>query len=207
MSRRKMAMGAVVVGAVGFFAGQVFSQDAKPAEGAKGPTPEQMKAWQEMSTPAEQNKQLAATAGTWDAVTKMQNPMDPAGAWIESKGVSTRRAALNNLYVLSEEKGEMMGQPFEGFLVNGYSKEKAKYFSFWIDQMGTTPMMLWGTADASGKKVTFDGDLYECAGCSFTPRIIVTNEDADHSTMEMWNKMEGAADYAKAMEIKYTRRK
>ena len=191
---------AVVIGAMGFAAGRVYSEDPK------APSPEDtQKMMAEMSAPAEQHKQLAAQAGTWDCDMTMWEPGAPEP--MKVKGVTTAKSVLNGLFVASEHKSEMMGQPFEGFAFDGYSKEKKKYFTFWADQMGTTPMLLWGTADASGKVITYDGDVYECGPMTHTPRMKVIHDDADHFTFEYWAKMPGAADYSKMMEGKYTRRK
>jgi Protein of unknown function (DUF1579) len=198
MGWRKTLMGALVVGAVGFTAGRVFSQDAKT------PTKEEMeKAWAEMSAPTEEHKKLAANAGTWDCEMTMFEPgQEPK----KEKGVTTSKSVLNGLYMASEHKSTMGGKPFEGFGFDGYSKEKKKYFTFWADQMGTTPMLLWGTEE--GKTITYDGDVYDCGVMGMmTPRIKITHDDADHFTFEFWAKMGNAPDYAKMMEGKYTRRK
>jgi hypothetical protein len=203
MSRFKTWAFTAAACATAFAAGTVYSQEAKDAP--KGMSPEDMAKCAEMGAPAEQHKQLAASAGTWDCEMTMW--MDPSQPPMQTKGVATRRSAMNGLYVVSDHKSEMMGMPFEGLGVDGYSKEKSKYFSFWADNMGSTPMMLWGTADASGKTVTYEGEQYACAMGTFTPRIVIKNEDADHFTFEFWAKYEGAPDYAKSMEGKYTRRK
>lgn len=199
MGWRKTLFGALVVGTVGFTAGRVFSQDAKKEMTEE----EQMKAFAEMSAPAEQHKKLAGLVGTWDCeMTHMVKDKPP----MVQKGVTTSRAAMNGLYVISEHKSDMGGMPFEGLGIDGYSKEKKKYFTFWADSMGSTPMLMWGTEE--GKTVTYDGDLYDCGPMGqFTPRFKVTRDDADHMTFEFWAKMSGAADYAKMMEGKYTRRK
>ena len=198
MGWRKTLMGALVVGAVGFTAGRVFSQDAK------APTKEDMeKAWAEMAAPAEEHKNLAASAGTWDCEMTM---FEPGSEPKKEKGVITSKSVLNGLYLFSEHKSQMNGKPFEGIAFEGYSKEKKKYFTFWADQMGSTPMLMWGSME--GKTITYDGDVYDCGVMGqMTPRCKVTHDDADHMTFEFWAKMGGAPDYAKMMEGKYTRRK
>jgi hypothetical protein len=205
MSWRSTLTVAVVVGAMAFTAGRVWSQDGKDA-GPKMPTDDEMKKMMaEMAAPAEEHKKLAAMAGTWDCEMTMYEPgKEPK----KEKGVSTSRSVLNGLYVASEHKSTMDGMPFEGMEVDGYSKEKKKYFTFWIDQMGTTPMLLWGTPDAAGKVITYDADAYDCGPMGqMTPRTRVIHEDADHFTFEFWAKFAGAPDYMKMMEGKYTRRK
>jgi Protein of unknown function (DUF1579) len=197
MSWRNTVTVAVVVGAAAFAAGRGWSEDEKASTDE-----ENMKKMIEMSTPVEQHKKLAALVGTWDAEMTMYEPgKEPQKA----KGVSTTTSCLNGLFVMTEYKGEMGPMTFEGRGFDGYSKEHKKYFTFWADTMGTTPMILWGTEE--GKTVTYDGDLYLCAMGNYTPRIKITRDDADHSSFEFWAKFEGASEYAKLMESKYTRRK
>jgi len=198
MNWRSTVMVALSVGAVAFTAGRVYSQDKK--DGTAGAPSED-----DMSAPAEQHKKLAALAGTWDCDMTMLEPGKEPKA---EKGVTTSTAQMNGLYLSSEHKSTMGGKPFEGRAIDGYSKEKKKYFTFWYDQMGTTPMLMWGDADASGKTITYDGDAYDLGAMGqMTPRLVIKHEDADHFTSEFWAKMGGATDYAKWMEGKYTRRK
>jgi len=204
MNWRSAATLAVVVGAMGFAAGRVYSQDGK--DGPKMPSPDEMqKMMDEMAKPADQNKMLAAGAGTWDCEMTM---FPPGKEPTKEKGVTTSTAQMNGLYVSSEHRSTMDGKPFEGHAIDGYSKEKKKYFTFWYDQMGTTPMLLWGDADASGKTITYDGDVYDCGPMGqMTPRMKMTHDDADHMSFEFWAKFGGMSEYAKMMEGKYTRRK
>lgn len=166
------------------------------------PSPEAMA---EMAAPVDQHRQLQAGAGVWDADVTMW--MDPSAPPMVSKGVSTRRSINNGLYLTDEFASEMMGMKFTGFGVHGYSKDKKQWFGLWCDSMSTQPEVMWGTADASGKVITFDGSEMTCPMGKFMPRWIVRNIDADHSSFEHWSKLEGAPDYVKEIEVKYTRRK
>lgn len=201
MNWRSTLTVAVVVGAAAFAAGRGWSEDEK---GAPMPSKEDMeKMMAEMAAPAEQHKKLAAMAGTWDCELTM---FEPGKEPTKEKGVATIKSVLNGLYMQTESKMTMGGKPFEGLGVDGYSKEKKKYFTFWADQMGSTPMLLWGTED--GKTITYDGDVYDCGPMGqMTPRTKITHEDADHYTFEFWAKMGDAPEYMKFMEGKYTRRK
>ena len=206
MSWRSTVTVAVVVGAVAFTAGRVFSQDAKGPDAPKAPSPEEMqKMMAEMSAPAPEHAGIVAMAGTWDADVSMW--MEPGAEAMKSKGVSKVTAINGGHYVMDQYESEFMGTKFTGLGVHGFSKEKKKYVAFWCDSMNTTPMTLWGTADASGKVLTFDGEPMTCPMGGFTPRFVQKNEDADHYTFEMWSKYEGMGDYVKEMEIRYTRRK
>jgi hypothetical protein len=203
MGWRSTVSVAVAVSAVSFTAGRVFSQDSKPA----APSKEEMeKMCAEMARPVEQHKTLAATAGDWDCESTcwFEGPEGPA---TKSKGSFSAKSVLNGLYIHHEHRGEMMGKQFEGIGLTGYSKEKQKYVAVWCDNFTSTPMVMWGTADASGKVITFEGEKMSMMGMTYTPRWIERHDDADHSTFEMWSKYEGAPDYVKEMEMKSTRRK
>ncbi len=203
MTWRSTAVVALSVGVVAFLAGRGFSQDAKNPP--KPPSPEEMqKAMAEMAAPAEQNKAIAAEAGTWDAETSMW--MDPSAPPMKSKGVSTVKAVCNGLYTTDEYEGDFMGQKFTGLGIHGYNKMTKKYFGVWCDSLSTTPEVMTGTADATGKVITFDGAEMDCPMGKFTPRWIVKHEDADHTTFEHWSKYAAMGDeYHKEIEIKYTR--
>lgn len=202
MNWRSTLTAVLVVGAVGFTAGRVFSDEA---EGKKMPGKDEMKALMaEMARPVEQHTKLAADAGTWDADVTMWMPGE---APVLSKGVSTTKSILGGLWLHDEFKGEFDGNAFEGGTVLGFSKDKQKFFGLWVSSMGTNPEVVWGTADASGKVVTFDGEPMQCPMGMYTPRWVCRHVDADHKTFEHWSKMEGTADYVKGLEIKYTRRK
>jgi hypothetical protein len=199
MGWRSVTTAALVVGAIGFAAGRASSQD-------KAPSPEEMaKAMEEMATPGEQHKAMTAEAGVWDA--EMSLFMDPTQPPAKTKGVSTIRSVNNGLYVAEDYTGEFMGKPYVGLGVRGFSKDKGQYFGIWCDGMTTMPEIVWGKADAAGKAVTFDGAETTMGGMVYTPRWVMRTDDADHRTFEHWTKFAGAPDFAKDVEIKYTRRK
>lgn len=202
MSWRNTMSLAVAAAAVAFAAGRVLSDDTVPRKMSKE---EMQKKMEEAARPAPQHQRFAEEAGTWDADVSMW--MEPGAEVKKSKGVATAKAVLNGLWLDEEFRGEFEGKPFEGRTLVGYSKEKQKHFGVWVSSMGTTPEVVWGTADPAGKVITFDGDPVPCPMGTFTPRWIVRQDDPDHMTFEHWSKFEGASDYVKGLEIKYTRRK
>jgi hypothetical protein len=203
MSWKNTVSVAMVVGAIAFAAGRGYTQD-KPAE---PPKPEDMqKLFAEMRAPAEQHKALAATEGTWEGDTSMF--MDPSAPPIKSKGTSVRKSINGGLYVTEEFTGDFMGTPMHGFGVHGYSKEMKKYVGFWCDNLSSTPEFLTGTADATGKVVTYEGSEMDSAMGKYTPRWVVKTEDADHVTFEHWSKSDmSAGQWVKEVEIHSTRKK
>jgi hypothetical protein len=209
MSVRSTVTVALVVGALAFAAGKVYSQDKPAVDGGMPamPSDEEMKKMMaEMAAPAPEHKEIAAFAGTWDSdITHFEPGKEPK----KYKGVTMSTSVLNGLYVSSTHKSEMDGQPFEGFAFDGYSKEKKKYFTFWADTMGSTPMLMWGTKDEATKTITYDvSEPYDCGAMGMmTPRMKMTHDDADHMTFEFWAKFGEMPEFMKMMEGKYTRRK
>src|SRR5262245_8399739 len=204
MGWRSTVTVAVAVAAVSFTAGRVFSQDAK--QGDKPMSPEDMqKMMDEMAKPVKQNEQIAATAGAWESDVSMW--MQPGAEPTKSKGSMTAKSVCNGLWLLGEHHGEMMGKPFDGLEIFGYDKERKQYFGVWVCSMGTTPEVVWGTSDDDGKTITLTGSETTCCGMTYTPKWVIKNVDADHSTFEHWSKMAGTADFVREMEIKSTRRK
>jgi hypothetical protein len=201
MSWRSTVTSLVVVGGLGFAAGTVFSEDT---DGKKPNKEEMEKAMEEAARPAPQHSQLRARAGTWDADVSMW--MEPGGEAQKSRGTITSRPILNGLWLAEDFRGEFEGKTFEGHSMLGYSKERQKHFGLWVSSMNSTPEIVWGTADASGKTITFDGEPVPCPMGTYVPRWIVRQETPDRLVFEHWAKFEGTDDYVKGLEIRSTRR-
>jgi hypothetical protein len=202
MIRGFKATAAFAVVGLAVAAGRVFSDDDVVRKPSKD---EMSKMMAEAARPVEQHQKMAADAGTWDGQVSCW--MDPKAEPTKSKASTTASSILGGLWSEQAVKGEMDGKPFEGRLLLGYSKEKQKYVGIWISSLSSTPEIVWGTSDASGREITFEGDPVTCPMGKFTPRWIVRRDDADHTTFEHWSKAEGAAEFTKGMEIKYTRSK
>jgi hypothetical protein len=164
-----------------------------------------MEAMEKYGTPGPEHQRLLKGNGTWDVASKMW--MDPAGAPMESKGVSTQRSILGDRFVQYDFEGDMMGMPFSGFGVSGYDRYNGKYRSLWLDTMGTGFYLTEGTCDAAGKVCTETGVWDDCmTGTKMNVRLVYTHLNDDKFTMEMFGGPQGAPE-AKMMELTYTRRK
>jgi hypothetical protein len=182
-------------------------QQAADAEKSNQPqmTAEQMAMMQAMvkaGTPGPQHEQLKMLAGKFDADVTMQ--MDPSAPPMTSKGTENNEMLFDGRYLKQDFAGEMMGQPFKGMGITGFDNQKQKFFMTWIDSMSTMIMMADGSADDSGKVITFKGEC-ECPGTKekMQMRQVVTIQDKDHHTYESYQTKDGKE--AKVMEIKYTR--
>lgn len=165
-------------------------------------TPEEMKAWEASMTPGEMHKMLAESDGTWNSKITMW--MDPSQPPTESESTAVNEMILNGLYQRSTHTGNMMGMPFQGESITGYDNVKKKFFSTWIDNMGSGIMISEGTYDANSKKLTLTGTMTDpMTGKDMTVKNVTTFTSPDENTFEMYMVQEG--NDIKTMEIVNTR--
>ena len=164
---------------------------------------EMMKAWQEYMTPGDEHAMLSSMVGEWDGDITMW--MDPSQPPQNTKGTATYQTIMGGRYVEGTYSALMMGMPFEGKDINGYDKAKKKYFTFWIDNMGTGTMYVEGTYDKKTKTLNLAGEMTGPMGNTMKVREVITIIDKDHQNFEMY--MDEGRGEMKSMEIKYTRKK
>lgn len=99
----------------------------------------------------------------------------------------------------------MMGMPFEGTALTGYNNATKKYFTTWIDNMGTGLMTLEGTRDDKTGVITFYGSMFDpMAGKNCTMRQTMKIDSDNKMTMAMYSTTEGGTE-KQDMEVVYTR--
>jgi hypothetical protein len=180
----------------------------KEKKAAKAGPPDEkaaMEAMMKAGTPGEPHKKLEPMVGTFDTNVKMW--MDPSKPPEESTGKTENRWVLGNRFVQQSYEGTFMGQPFSGMGYQGYDNITKKYTGTWMDSAGTAMMNSTGTADASGKVMTFTSmmnDPMTGKACKITTKM--TFSDNDHHMMEMWGPDPSGKVY-KMMEITYIRKK
>ncbi|NUM61940.1 MAG: DUF1579 domain-containing protein [Ignavibacteriaceae bacterium] len=174
----------------------LFAQDEEA-----GMDPAMMKAWQEYMTPGTMHELLAKSVGEWK--TEIKSWMDPNMPPTETAGKSVCESMLGGRYFIATETANFMGMPFEGSSISGYDNATKKFFSVWIDNMGTGVLNLEGSYDEASKTFTYTG-----SGMSFTGeykvREIIQHVNDDESLFTMYME-EGGRPEMKMMEIKYTR--
>jgi hypothetical protein len=175
---------------------------------AADPTAEQKEMMEKMTkaaTPGPQHVMLAKMAGEWTATVKFQ--MDPSQPWQESVGTSVVTAVMDGRYIQESNTSTMMGAPFSGMGITGYDNVLGKYVSTWIDNMGTGIMTSTGTADASGKTITWSGVMSDpVTGKPTKERMVTTVIDDNHHTFDMYTVPPGAKKEMKTMTIDYMRK-
>lgn len=190
---------------IGTLVHTVASQDpaAQPPGGADAKMMEEM---MKMSQPGEPHAMLKEMVGTFDADVTIK--MAPDAPEMKSKGQEVNRMILGDRFLQSDYSGDMMGMPFKGMNLSGYDNMKKKYVSAWMDTMGTGIMSSEGTADGSGKVITYQGE-YPCPmeGGKIKPfKQVVTIKDADHHEFEMFQPGPDGKEF-RGLHIKYTRAK
>ena len=193
---------ALVFAALFVCAAAAFAADAPPqmTPAQKAMMDKMMKA----ATPGPQHAMLAKMAGEWTCTVKFQT--DPSQPWQESQSTATISALMDGRYIQEISKGQMAGMPFNGMGVYGFDNVSGKYVSTWIDNMGTGIMNSVGTADASGKVITWTGTMNDPAtGKPTKERMVTTILSDDHHTMEMFGTPPGAKKEMKTMTIDYVR--
>jgi len=164
-----------------------------------------MEAWAKFATPGESHKSLETLVGTWDTKVKMW--IQPGAPPQESQGTSENRMTLGGRFLEQRYEGTFMGGAFSGIGYTGYDNFKKKYVGTWMDTAGTSMMNSTGTADGSGKMMTFTGtmdDIQSGKTQPYTQKLAIV--DNDHHTFEMWGPDPAGKQY-KVMEIHYTKKK
>jgi hypothetical protein len=204
--RGSMLKFAVAAVATGLLISPAQADDKKEGAGAGTPDMEQMmKKMEELATPGPEHKKLAAMVGQWDAEARchMAGPDAPPTV---SKGTCTTTMILGGRFLQEEFQGDMMGKKFTGIGLTGYDKFNKKYVSLWIDDMGTGMFTSEGTADESGKVLTFTGKMDDpMTGEKAKPmKLISRMVSNDKRVFEMHDLSLG--EKSKIMDITYTRK-
>ena len=186
-----------------FVSAAAFAADAPPQM-----TPEQKAMMDKMTkaaTPGAQHAMLAKLAGEWACTVKYQ--MDPSQPWQESQSTATITTLMDGRYIQEVDAGQMNGMPFTGMGVYGFDNVSGKYVSTWIDNMGTGIETSVGTADASGKVITYAATMSDpMTGKPTNSRMVFTLVDDNHHTLEMFGTPPGAKKETKMMTINYVRK-
>ena len=173
---------------------------------------EMMKQMMELSKTGENHKLLANMVGNWAYTVKMW--MNPSGSPTTSNGSAVIKSVLDGRYFVGDftgkfqmpgTDGKMKDMNFKGMSIDGYDNVKQKFFSTWIDNMGTGIMMSEGVYDAGNKTFTYMGEFEAMPGMKTKVRMTVKIADKDHHTFE-WYEDRGTGE-SKTMEINYTRKK
>lgn len=192
----------IAVAAMVLLGRQVFSQhedEEMSAEEAK-----RMEAWAKAATPGEHHEHLKPLAGHFNAASRWR--MSPEAEWTESDGTADFTWIMGGRYLLEKVESTVDGQPFEGMGLIGYDNVSGKHFSTWVDSMGTGLMTSSGTCDASGKVITYYGELADpMTGQQKKVKSIHRVINNDKHVLEMYDRGPDGKEF-QSLEVTYTRK-
>jgi hypothetical protein len=155
-------------------------------------------------SPAKEHQLLKQFDGTWEASIRMT--MEPGKPPVEAKSTEVNKMICNGLWQVSDIKGELGGQPFEGHGVNGYDTAKKKVVGSWVDSMGTYLTLIEGDWDKAGKTLTLTMEMPGENGKPVKSKMVTEFKDADHHTSTMTMTGPDGKEMT-IMTIEYTRKK
>lgn len=154
--------------------------------------------------PGPEHEVLKRDVGVWDATVEMQGP--PGTPPAVSKGTETVSMACGGLWQVTEFKGEMMGQAFEGRGTTGYDPNKKKYVGTWVDSMSTGMSLVEGTHDPAKNVMTGTMEGPDPTGAITKMKEVLEWKDADNRLFTMSMPLPDGKDVP-VMKITYKRRK
>ena len=155
-----------------------------------------------LGTPGDPHKNLAKLVGEWEYTMTFRMGRD--AEWMESKGTSSYKSALGGRFIIQTVKGDAMGMPFEGMMLQGYDNLTERYFIIWMDNMSTGYSISHGQKDEAGV-LTAKGLMRDVRSPDGRPYKSVATPKADGSMLfEMFETGPDGTEM-KTMDITYTR--
>jgi hypothetical protein len=154
--------------------------------------------------PGPEHETLRKAAGVWDATVEMSEaPGKPPSI---SKGTETSTMIAGGLWLVTDFKADMGGQPFEGHGVAGYDSLKKKYVGTWVDSWSAALGTSEGTYDPATKKETAYMDAPDMSGKMIQMKMETEWRDDDTRVFTLWSPGPDGKSYP-GLKITYKRRK
>jgi hypothetical protein len=119
----------------------------------------EMKAWNDYMTPGEMHQWFANSEGKWKYV--QESWMAPGTAAIVDSGISTHTMILGGRYLQVIHEGSAFGTPFTGINILGYDNSLKKFFSIWLDNLGTGYTIATGDFDKTTNSISLMGNMFD----------------------------------------------
>jgi hypothetical protein len=156
-----------------------------------------------MPKPGPEHEILKADVGSWDAT--VESFMPGVAQPTVSKGTETS-VMVGGMWLVTDFKSEMMGQPFQGHGVSGWDSNKKKYVGTWVDTMSTGLGLTESTYDAGTKTMTGTFEGPEPDGKIMKMKSSVVWKDSNTRVFTMSGPGPDGKD-ATFMRITYVRKK
>jgi len=174
--------------------GQTSSQDQTKA----------MEAYMKAGAVTENHALLKYFVGRWEMTATMW--MMPGSPPTTSKNDVEAELILGGRYIRTINRGEMMGQVFEGILIQGYDNLQKAFTTVWIDNSSTSLYLLSGTYDPSTKTYTHTGKWADPVGGMTPVRMVLRIVGPDEYVSETYMTLPDGKEF-KTMEDRTVRKK
>jgi hypothetical protein len=161
------------------------------------------------TVPAKENAVTGTTylsqfVGNWTGTASIWEKSDAEP--FKAPFVATSQMILGGNFLETRVLGNIVGMPFEGLQIVGYSESTDKYPVQWIDSLTGTDFCIYeGTLDETGK---IRIDTAKCPICNeeLTQRTVTEFIDDDHLHVTMYTSggQYGSEEF-KNLEVTYTR--
>jgi len=159
-----------------------------------------------LSQPGEGHERLKPLAGAWKTSVKSWDAPGAEGS-VVSEGECTDQWILDGRFLKEECTGTFAKMPFQGMGITGYDNAKKEYVSSWIDTMGTGIMMSTGSADETGKTITYHSTMPDPTSTNGkTMKVRMTTQILDNNSHVFSMFVPAGGKEFKMMEITYTRK-
>jgi len=180
-----MKYGIVIAALIGAFViGHAVAQDDGKDEPKNGAGMMQAPEWM---TKGEEHAELAKTVGDFDVVAEVFMGGDQPA--MTMKGTASRKMIKNGYWLEETFKGEWMGQPFEGTLIQGYDRFRKQHVSIWFDNSSTTMSIRHG--QIKDGKCVMEGTDPDPMLNKLVPMKSVAVEKDGKMVLEMFRVMDG----------------
>jgi len=122
-----------------------------------------------------------------------------------SKGTETN-TLVGGLWLVTDFKSDMMGQPFQGHGVNGWDPNKKKYVGTWVDTLSTGLGLSESTYDSATKTMTGTFEGPDPTGQIMKMKAVTVLKDANTRVFTMSGPGPDGKDMT-YMRITYQRKK
>ena len=177
---------------------ELTAQEPAASDAAAPDMAAMMEAWMKGATPGDEHAAIAKSAGTWKATVKAWTA--PGAEPMVSEGIFKRQMMLGGRVLEENYESNMMGMPFNGHSLLGFDNVSGRWWTIWVDNMSTGPMIMWGDWDEQEKAYVYTGQTPDpVRGRLIEMKTIVRHVSDDEEKLEMYDMTGGEA--IKTMEI------